>query len=223
MAKAHRDGNQLDTRLRDRVRAVWHGAHGGRMVVLRRVAAALLLLLAVVLALRPHQGSASATVPVLTTTHDLLPGHVLTPDDVTVRAVPADVAPRGALRDPGAVDGRVLAGAVRSGEILTDVSFTGPALTRLATGGRDYAAVPIQLAQPGVADLIRPGRRVDVIAADGSHHPEILARKAPVLAVRPSGGTEGEEDRSIIVGLPEAEAAAVASASLTRSVTVTLR
>jgi Flp pilus assembly protein CpaB len=191
--------------------------------VLRRVAAAALALVAVALAVKPEPGSAAASVAVLVARHDLAPGRLLDLSDVELRRLPVDLVPTGALREPSAADGRLLSGAARRGEPLTDVRLAGPELTKLATGRDGRAAVPIRLADAGVADLLHPGREVDVITPDTrSDSTSILAERAPVLAVRPPQD-RSDQGRLIIVGLPQQQAARVASASLTQSVTVTLR
>jgi hypothetical protein len=93
----------------------------------------------------------------------------------------------------------------------------------MATGNDTHAAVPIRLADPGVADLLHPGRRVDIISAEtGSGHAVVLAERAPVLAVRPAENRR-DQGRLLVVGLPQQQAATVASASVSQTVTVTLR
>lgn len=224
MAGDQQQRYRLNRTVGDRVRMLGHTALGGtRALVLRRIAAVALLLLAAALAVLPAPGPTHGDVSVVTAAHDIAPGRALRADDVALRSVSAEVVPAGALTDPTAVRGRILAGAARSGEILTDVRVTGPALTHLAGGDGEHAAVPIPLSDLAVAGLIRPGRRVDVIAAGGSGPPDVLARNAAVLAVRAVDDGSDDRNHQIIVGLPTDEAAAVASASLTRSVTVTLR
>lgn len=222
------DGQRLDVTVRDRLRGLLHSRHGVRMLLLRRVAAIALILLAGVLVLRPQPGSAAAETSVLAAARDLAAGTALTADDVRMRAVPKALVPEGALRDPGVIEGRVLAGAARRGELLTDVRLVGAASTRVTTRNEDHAAVAIRPADPAVADLLHPGSEVDVIAATRSGKPDVLAERVPVLAVHSTeagrGGAQlGSRDRLIMVGLPQDRAATVASAALTQSVTVTLR
>ena len=72
------------------------------------------------------------------------------------RAGPPSSCPAGALADPAAADGRVLVGAARAGEPITDVRLAG-AGRRL--GGPDgAAAVPVRLADAGVAGAAGPGQ-----------------------------------------------------------------
>ena len=88
------------------------------------------------------------------------------------------------------------------------------------------ASVPVRLADPGLADLLPPGSRVDVIAAETSGH----AADHPVLAsdavvVRTHRPAESDVDRGplVVLALPRDAAARVAAAALHGIVTVTLR
>ena len=134
-----------------------------------------------------------------------------------IRSLPAAYAPAGTITDAGAAVGRVLAGAARSGETITDVRLVGPANTLLATGSPDAVAVPVRLTDAAVADLLRPGSRVDVVGDPG-----VLANDAVVVVVRPSEGVSAK-GRLVVVALPRQLAAKVAAASLAQPVTVTLR
>jgi hypothetical protein len=87
----------------------------------------------------------------------------------------------------------------------------------LATGDPNAVAVPVRLTDAAVADLLRPGSRVDVVGDPG-----VLANDAVVIAVRPSEGVSAK-GRLVVVALPRSAAAKVAAASLAQPVTVTLR
>lgn len=213
--------NRLTPTLFDRLHALMPAGHGARVLWTRRIAATLLICLAAALAFHPPP--ATGTVPVLVAARDLPPGHVLARADVVQRAMPSGLVPGGALRDVANAEGRTLSGGSRAGEPVTDVRLASPALTRLTTADDTHAAVPIRLADPAVADLLYPGRRVDVITADsGSGRPVVLAERVPVLATGPVEDRHGK-GRLLIVGLPQQQAATVASAALTQSVTITLR
>jgi hypothetical protein len=97
------------------------------------------------------------------------------------------------------------------------VRLVGPENTLLATGNPDAVAVPVRLTDAAVADLLRPGSRVDVVG-----EPAVLANDAVVVAVRPSEGVSAK-GRLVVVALPRQVAAKVAAASLAQPVTVTLR
>ncbi len=216
-----RHSRRLDATLGDRVRALLHRGSGNTTLLLRRIAATVLLLLACALALRSY-GPAANRVPVLVAEHDLTAGSSLSPADVSVRRVPSTTVPDGALRKPAEVRGRVLAGPARRGAAITDVRLVDAALAAITVGDEARAAVPIRLSDPAVAELLYPGRRVDVIAASRSDEAEVLAERAPVIAVRPPE-ERGDDGRLVVVGLPRQRAPTVASAALTSSVTVTLR
>jgi Flp pilus assembly protein CpaB len=199
-----------------------------RAMLLRRAAALLLALLALALALRPPD--AASRSPVLVAARDLPSGTALAPADLTLATWPGDLVPVGALRAPADADGRVLAGAARAGEPLTDVRLAGPDAAGRLAGRPGDAAVPVRLADPEVARLLAPGSRVDVVtpAADGDR-PVVLAMDAAVLTVVAAeadvgvGPGQAARGRLVLVALPRADAARVASAALSEQVAVTLR
>ncbi len=199
-----------------------------RMMLLRRAAAFLLALLALALALRPP--AAASRSPVVVAARDLPSGTALATADLTLTTWPGELVPIGALRAPADADGRVLAGAARAGEPITDVRLAGPDATgRLADRPGD-AAVPVRLADPEVARLLGPGSRVDVVtsAPDGDR-PVVLASDAAVLTVVATeadasvGPGQATRGRLVLVALPRADAARVAAAALSEQVAVTLR
>ncbi|GAB2936605.1 SAF domain-containing protein [Rhodococcus aerolatus] len=197
-----------------------------RGVALRRAAAALLVLLAAVLVVRGDPAADRRTV--LVATRDLAPGQVVTEGDVALVARADDAVPAGALVDAAGATGRPVAGAVRAGETLTDVRLLGPALLSTVPGGAGAVAVPVRLADTGVADLLRPGDRVAVVRAAGASGegpaPElVLARDATVLLAADGPAAPGARTgRLVVLALPAEPASAVASASLAEPLTVTL-
>lgn len=149
---------------------------------------------------------------------DLAPGTALSTSDVRIVRAPPSLIPRGALTDPVAATGQVLAGAASAGEPITSVRLLGSENTRLTAGLADASAVPIRLADSGVAELLVPGSKVDIVGPDQA----VLAAAATVVTVRPESGAV-DRGRLIVVALPSDVAPRVAAASLTREVTVTLR
>jgi pilus assembly protein CpaB len=129
----------------------------------RRTLTALLVGLAVLSGLSAIRPSPPPTVTVLVAARDLPPGTALAAADLGHAALPSRVVPAGALRPGAGVLGRLVAGAVRRGEPLTDVRLLGPAL--LAGYAADAVAVPLRFADPGAVALLRPGDRIDVLAA----------------------------------------------------------
>jgi Flp pilus assembly protein CpaB len=191
----------------------------------QRGLAAAFAILALVLALRPDPGGAHPTAPILVAKHDLAPGSTLAPADVVLRQLPADLLPTGALSTVGAATGHVLGGALRAGEPITDVRLVDGGLPGGAPG---TSAVPVRLADPGVADLLHPGVRVDVVTTDQADDPAsaagaVLASGAIVLTVRDADTAPGQHGRLVVLALPEQLATRVAVVSLRQPVTVTLR
>jgi Flp pilus assembly protein CpaB len=161
---------------------------------------------------------------VLVAARDLPAGSVLGAADVTVREVPTRAIPDGAAETPGTVLGRVLAAPVRRGEPLTDVRLAGPELTRAVSMTPEAVSVPLRLADPGVAVLLRPGLTVDVVTVGQREgEPVLLARGARVLAVLGASSAHRSGDgRLVLVALEPLAATRVAAASLSQTLTVTL-
>ena len=66
-----------------------------------------------------------------------------------------------------AVEGRVLAGPMRAGEVVSDLRLVGPALLEgyTSTPGVTVLATPVRIADAGAVRPARPGDRIDVLAA----------------------------------------------------------
>ncbi|WP_410564552.1 SAF domain-containing protein [Amycolatopsis sp. cmx-4-61] len=165
-----------------------------------------------------HPGFARGA-PTVLAAHDLPSGAVLRAADLRLAELPGEARPAGVLSTLDAVDGRLLAGAVRAGEPLTDVRLA----TVPAPDDPGTATVPVRLADVAVAELLQPGRRVDVIAAPEPGAPaSVLAGGATVVTVgHPESATP--KGPLVLLRLPEAVATQVAAISLERPVTVTLR
>ncbi|MBF6172648.1 SAF domain-containing protein [Nocardia blacklockiae] len=223
MRRPHRTADLGRTPRWDRItrfRPAWADS-----TLVRRVVAAVLVVLAGVLYLRGDPDTRQ--VDIVVAAHDLTPGRVLDPGDLRRVPRPAGTVPEGAVRDAGAVLGATVAGAVRGGEILTDLRVIGPRLAA-ATAGPDARIVPIRLADNAVAEILRLGDRVDVIAGaepeSGGDHgpapPRTLATEAVVVLVAGAGKTRGSDERIVLVALDPAHATAVAAASLATALTV---
>ncbi|WHT20122.1 SAF domain-containing protein [Crossiella sp. CA-258035] len=208
----------LDRTPWDRLRTLLTRLPWTRPPALRKLAAACLTLLALALLLRPGSPG-PRTTPVLLAAKDLSPGTQLTPADLRQSQHPADAVPDGALTEPAAAQGRLLARAARRGEPLTDLSLTGPHLTAVAAG-KDATAVPVRLSDPAVTELLTPGAKVDVFSADP---PELLTEAATVLTVLSPKAEGADGHRMALIAVPRQDAAKVATSSLTRSVAITLR
>lgn len=153
---------------------------------------------------------------------DIGGGSVLGPSDVRTVALPAGAVPAGSLPSAAAAVGRTLAGAVRRGEPLTDARVVSPGLATLA-GGPGAVAVPVRLVDPGVAALLRPGDRVDVLAVSQSGSATVVVAGVAVLAL-PTAPVEGSVDGALVVlAVPAYLAPRLSSAALSARLTVTLR
>ncbi|MGK8487277.1 SAF domain-containing protein [Nocardia asiatica] len=203
--------------------AGWQRPPWAYIALARRLLAAALAALAVFLFLRGDPDT--ARTPVVVAGRDLPPGRLLEAGDL--RSVPreAGTLPEGAVTDPAALVGATLTGAVRQGEMFTDLRVVGPRLAAAATGAREARIVPIRLADTAVADILRAGDRVDVIGAEdasglGTRPVRTLATDAAVILV--SGAAEGRAaaGRVVLVAMDAEHAAAVAGASLRTALTV---
>ena len=101
--------------------------------------------------------------------------------------------PAGALGSAGLAVGRVVASAVRTGEILTDVRLVGTSsLTGLPAG---LVAVPVRVADAESVGYFQTGDLVDLLAAGiaDTASGRVVASAVRVLAVspRPASGPAG--------------------------------
>ncbi|MDP3711519.1 MAG: SAF domain-containing protein [Mycobacteriales bacterium] len=161
------------------------------------------------------------TVEVLAAARDLVAGAVVAQEDLTRVALPVAAVPSGALTDSSLALGRLLAGPVRRGETLTDVRVVGSGLLEKATIGT--VAVPLRLADPAAAALLRAGDRVDVLAAtDGAPVAATVASGVEVLAVPSAVGDLGEGGLVVVATTPEV-AARLAAAAVGGRLSVTVR
>lgn len=202
----------------------------------RRVLAVVLFVTSAVVLAVPG-GDAGDGRPTLVTARDLPTGATLTADDVRVVDLPGGVRPAGVFTRPAQIEGRRLGAGARAGEPLTDA--------RLVSGWRTpegTTAVPVRLADAGVAGLLRPGAHVRLLTAShagalpgtgpDAARPEVLAERATVVTVFgtdtaaeaagavPDGTGPTRADPLALVAVAESEAPQVAAASLDRPVTV---
>lgn len=214
----------LIDRISDHSRPEWV-----RATHVRRLVAGALAVAAVVTALRGDPDS--ERVAVVVAAHDLQPGVVLTSQDLEISEREAGAVPDGTRTSVTSVTGRTLAGPMRAGEPLTDVRILGPRLAESAAGMEDARIVPLRLADPGVAGLLREGDRVDVltVAPEGQSSARqdsraaILATDAVVVLVTTPENERNQRERVVMIALPRKDATRVAAASLTDAITVTFR
>ncbi|MCH5641897.1 MULTISPECIES: SAF domain-containing protein [unclassified Gordonia (in: high G+C Gram-positive bacteria)] len=209
----------LAPRWRDRLR---HALRPGwtRSVLIRRAAAIALLAVAVGVGFAGHRTSGER--PVLAAAHELRPGQPLTADDVLVVRVPAALVPDGALTSADAGIGRMIAGPVRIGEIVTDARLLTPRLPSALTGSDDARLVPVHLADDALTALLRSGDVVDVLSPDA----EVLARGAVVAlpATQSAGGglAARTATRPVLLAMNESSAHRVAAVGLDAPLAVVL-
>ncbi|MFE3444304.1 SAF domain-containing protein [Nocardia sp. NPDC059180] len=205
--------------------ALWNRPPWADGLLARRLLAGALTAAAIILFLRGDPDADRMSVVVAA--RDLAPGHLLESSDLRVVDREAGALPGGAVRDPAPLIGATLTGAMRSGEILTDLRVIGPRLATVAGGAPDARIVPIRLADTAVADILRAGDRVDVIAAGESdrtaaQQARTLATDAAVVLISGSPGASPTRsaERVVLVAMGAENAAAVAAASLSTALTV---
>ncbi|WP_306357606.1 MULTISPECIES: RcpC/CpaB family pilus assembly protein [unclassified Nocardia] len=224
--------NRLRSALAELPRPPWSDG-----AVPRRLVAVGLLVLAAALALRGDP--ADRRTEVVVAARELPPGHTLGAPDIRSVGRETTGLPEGFAEDPAALLGATLTGAVRAGEILTDVRVVGPRLAAAAAGTPDARIVPIRLADEAVASVLRAGDRVDVVAAeadpgdtareqrsrrtaeaDSVPPVRVLATDAAVVLVSGGDGPRESGERVVLVALDARHATAVAAASLRTALTV---
>jgi Flp pilus assembly protein CpaB len=196
--------------------------------LIRRVLAIALLLTAGVLAVWPVEAESSSSRPVVVSARDIATGSVLGPADVRLVQIPDSLRPAGALSTLEAAQGRLLAGAARSAEPITDARLVNSSAHLPGSGDSGTSIVPVRLSEPAVAGLLHPGERVDVVTASGDGAHQVLASMAVVVTVVPAEngakyGSAAKDGPLVLLELPSDSAAQVAAMSLERTVAVTLR
>lgn len=200
-----------------------------RWLTARRLAAAVLAAGALLLAVTPPPPPATTAIAqsqtdVLVAAHDLAAGLTLGPDDLLPAPRASAQLPDGAISADAEVAGRVITGAVRRGEIITDRRLLGPGVS--AGLGSGVVASPVRLVDLGVAALLRPGDRVDILAASADTETAVVVAAGVLVLAVPraeSGDAAVVEPLGLVVVAVSAEsasrlAAAAASSSLTATI-----
>lgn len=218
------DARDLQRRLPDRVMtALRRYRRGGRRArALRRSAALALLVCAAVLA-SSGRPPAVAGIAVMVAARDMDAGAHLTARDLRTSVVSSP--PDGAIDAASPLAGRALASPVRRGEILTDVRLLDASGPRPGAG---RVAVPVHVSDAAVAELLRPGMHVAMVAvsADQPARTQLLTTDAVVLSVAAPGTgplAGGNRDHVVVVAVPAAAADAVTAAGLTGAIAVRFR
>lgn len=172
----------------------------------RRILAALCAFAAVLAALSVLRPADTDRVPLVAAASDLAPGTVLSRAHLVVLAVPPEAVPAGAFTDAAAVEGRALGVPLTARSPVTTAGLESGA--KLAGPGLVVVALP--LPGDGVAALIRPGTRLDVLDATGA----TVAQNIRVLQAPdpPSGGLGlGGSSRAALIEVEPAVAAKLAA------------
>lgn len=187
----------------------------------RRLLAAILAAVTVLASIAAVKGT-RPSIEVLVATRELNAGSVLTEADTERRVVATPLA-LGASTNAADLTGRTLLINVEPGQPL----YQSFALDQ-ASIPKGLAAVPLRTSDPAVANLVRPGERVDVIGQRTSADaPTLLARDLAVLTVavpKASGLLKSSGEAPLVVVLADSYTAGVlAAASLAAPVALTLR
>ena len=200
--------------------------------LLRRHRRALTAVLAgcfVASALRALEPPAAAATAVIVAARDLPGGVRVRTGDLVLRGYPAKAVPDEALPATalGATVGRTLAAPVRRGEPLTDVRLVGPRL--VDSLGHGQVATPVRIADPAVPALLRPGDRVDVLAAPadpatGGATTTVAANVRVMAVPQPDPSAGGQSDGALVLLATTARVSvALASAGTADRLSVVLR
>lgn len=186
----------------------------------RRKLAVLATLAAVLTGLTALAPQRPPTVSVVTAARSLAGGTTIAVGDIAETSLPPDAVPEGAWTDPAEVVGRVLAGPVPAGQVLT-----ATALLRHRAARAHLVVAPLSLADPKVAGLLTAGDQVDVLAADS----ETGKTRRVAAAVRIVAGAVGATDEAsattglVLVEVSPDTATALASAASTSVLSVVWR
>ncbi|WP_067456337.1 SAF domain-containing protein [Actinomadura macra] len=201
-----------------------------RLARLRRPLAALFAAAAAGSALAALRPGPPPSVRVLGAARDLPAGTTLRPSDLRALALPPTAVPSGALR--ANATGRVLTAPLRRGEPLTDVRILGDTLLHGYASGT--VASPVRISDAATARLLHPGDHIDILTSPASTGPRVpgeearpraparvLVSSVPVVTVPPREENDQQEGALIVVATDRPQAAALAAAAGTLSVTIT--
>lgn len=177
----------------------------------------------------------------LVAARDLPSGHELTPDDLIQVPVTTAAKPRSASTDQSAVVGQRLAEPMDAGEVLVDRRFVGQGVLADAPSG--HVAITVRVDELAEVAFLRPGDRVDVLAATRvaevsgeSQAARVVASDVPVLDVPDTETAPGSgllqapvniggspESPSLLLAVPAETAEAIAGAAVNSRLSVVLR
>ncbi len=153
-------------------------------------------------------------VPVVVVARALPIGAAVSGSNVRTELRPPSQRPDGALTSVGEAVGRVSAGPLTTGEVLTTGRFTGPALLAGLPAG--LVAMSVPLLDPGILPAVRPADSVQVIAPGTG---QTIAAAARVLSVDPPDpgllGTDPGSSGRLVLAVSTDEARALAASMAT--------
>ena len=196
-----------------------------RSALLRKVVAATLMVTAVGITVtdRLHQH-----ISVVVYSRDVAAGSRITAADVTVVHVSESVLPQDRLATTDAAVGNIVVASRSRGAMVSAADFVDSALvsqTMTNTTSNDAGVkthmVPITLADPTLASLLRPGDTITIItAADDNSAPRVIAAGGKVIFATKATDFPGATPGTVLVSLVADSAAAVAAASLSQPLAV---
>ncbi|MEJ7630576.1 MAG: Flp pilus assembly protein CpaB [Nocardioidaceae bacterium] len=191
------------------------------LVRYRRPLSALLAAAAVLAVIESVAPADAPRREVVVAARDLAGGIVLSSSDVVVVEMPPAVVPAGSSAAVAAVVGRVVAGPLRRGEPLTDRRTLGASL--LASYPHGTVAAPVRIRDAAVVGLLEVGNRIDVYAArDATSLADLVVGDVEVLLL-PRPADDNQEGGLVVLAVTPTEAAALAQASATAALSLTLR
>jgi pilus assembly protein CpaB len=167
----------------------------------RRLIGAALVTLALALVVSKLAPKPAATTAIVVAARDLPAGEVLTAADLRIVDMPPATLPSGVATDVGAVVGSQLAGPLRRHEPLTDVRLNDGLLRQPAPG---LVSAPVRLADSQAALLLRPGQRIDVLAASTAVPGDVGAAggSAPAVGAATDGAASVVAANVMVVAIP---------------------
>lgn len=203
-----------------RWRSAWY-AFGRAVSWHRRKLAVLCAVAAVLTGLTALAPARPVTLPAVRVTSALPGGHLVTAADLRVEQLPPEALATGALPGIDHAVGRVLAGRVPAGQVLSESDLVGGRAP--STAGRVIA--PVRIADGDLTALLSDGDLVDVLGADDrSGRARVVASAVRVIAVPtsardPSGASGG----LVLVEVDRATATALAKAAVSSELSVIWR
>ncbi|HEY5821402.1 MAG TPA: RcpC/CpaB family pilus assembly protein, partial [Propionibacteriaceae bacterium] len=187
----------------------------------RRKLAVVAAVAAVLLGISATNPEGPPTLRVVRATSQLMGGATLASADLELADVVEDEAPDGALLDPADVVGKVVAAPIARGQVLTELAVVGPAGV---SPGKVVA--PLRLADADLAALLKPGERVDVLVADQQTTKAAVVASAVRVVAVPAMANPDQQTQAgalVLVEVDPGQAAALAQASVSGSITVIWR